>query len=85
MLDVFAVCLNETRYIDLTQYKTDLTGCFLYAKKFIGIPIYVVEYTDGNISMEHTHPPHESIGGPHRFDLVKDLKNEAELKILKNT
>ena len=50
-------------------------------KSFLGIPIYVVEYNDGGLSFEHTHPPHEAISGIDRFKLVNRLKGIANEKI----
>lgn len=80
-LDSFTVTLNRTSYIDLTKYKDDLKGCYLYADDYMGIPIYLIEYEDGNLSFEHTHPPHESVGGVDRFKLINKFKESARAKI----
>lgn len=77
----FDISLNSTNFIDLTKYKERLTNCFLFAPKFIGVPIYVVEHPDGGLSFEHTHPPTESIAGEDRFNLIKNIKERANEKI----
>lgn len=77
----FDIFLNRTNFIDLTHHKERLSNCFLFAPKFIGAPIYVVEHSDGGLSFEHTHPPTESIAGVERFNLIKDLKGRANEKI----
>ena len=79
----FDISLNRTNFIDLTQYKERLANCFLFAPKFIGAPIYVVEHSDEGLSFEHTHPPTESIAGEDRFNLIKGIKERANEKISK--
>jgi hypothetical protein len=81
----FDISLNRTNFIDLTKYKELLANCFLFAPKFIGIPIYVVEHFDGGLSFEHTHPPTESIAGPKRFSLIKGIRERANEKIFKTS
>lgn len=79
----FKVLLNSTNFLDLTRFKSDLKNSFLYGVDFIGVPIYFIEYESGAISMEHTHPPHELIGGSDRFGLVQRLKERLGEKISK--
>ena len=81
VIKTFEISLNRTNFIDLTQYKERLADCFLFAPKFIGAPIYVVEHSDGGLSFEHTHPPTESIAGGEKFNLIKGLKERANEKI----
>lgn len=81
VISTFKLSLNETNFIDLTDFKDILSHCFLFAKNYLGVPIYVIEYEDGNLSFEHTHPPHASIGGSERFSLVNRLKGVANEKI----
>lgn len=84
MLATFKVCTNEGRYIDLSDFKEDLCNCFIYADNFLGIPVYIIEYDDCGLSMEHTHPPHEFVGGANRFRLVKKLKDRIHETIFSN-
>ncbi len=81
IINTFDISLNNTNFIDLTQYKERLANCFLFAPKFMGVPIYVVEHSDGGLSFEHTHPPTESIAGADRFNLIKGAKERANEKI----
>jgi hypothetical protein len=83
LLNTFQVSLNETCYIDLTQYKEFLLNSFIYSKDYLGIPIYLIDYGVGGLSFEHTHPPHESIQGESRFHLVNKLKVKTNEKIVK--
>ena len=73
----FEIYINETSYIDLTEFRRELKSCYIFAKEFIGIPIFMVEYKDGSLSFEHTHPPHEAIAGKNKFKIVNDIKEKA--------
>ena len=77
VLKTYQVKLNQTTYIDLSEWKKELPHCYLYASDFLGVPIYLVEYSDGSLSFEHTHPPHESLLGGDRFERVGELKKES--------
>ena len=83
ILQKFKVKLNQTTFIDLTSWKEDLSYCYLYANQFLGIPIYMVEYNDGSLSFEHTHPPHESLLGEDKYKRVRMLKGNSHEKIFK--
>jgi hypothetical protein len=85
VLQTYKVKLNTTTYIDLTKHKKELNSCFLFAQDFSGVPSWVVEYDDGSLSFEHTHPPHESILGSNRFALVSKLRENAFDKVSKAT
>jgi hypothetical protein len=84
VLASFKICTNEGRYIDLSDFKENLCNSFIYADNFLGIPVYIIEYNDGGLSMEHTHPPHEFVGGVDRFQLVKKLKDRINETIFTN-
>ena len=83
VLQKFQVKLNQTTFIDLTNWKESLSHCYLYANRFLGIPIYMVQYNDGSLSFEHTHPPHESLLGEDRYKRVRILKGNSHEKIFK--
>lgn len=83
VLQKFQVRLNQTTFIDLSKWKDELSHCYLYADNFLGIPIYLIEYSDGSLSFEHTHPPHESLLGGDRYERVGALKRKAHEEIFK--
>ena len=85
VLQKFKVKLNQTTFIDLSKWKKELSYCYLYAENFLGIPIYMVEYSDGSLSFEHTHPPHESLFGDDRYERVGALKRKAHEEIFKTS
>ena len=85
VLKKYQVKLNYTTFIDLTDWKEELSYCYLYAENFLGVPMYVVEYRDGSLSFEHTHPPHSSLLGDDRHKRVGMLKRMAYEKIFKTT
>lgn len=81
IVEEFSVYTNRTTYIDLTKNRSVLSNCFVFADKFIGLPVYVVEFNNNNLSFEHTHPPHTPIGGKNRFSMVGSLKRSALEKV----
>lgn len=80
-LATFEIHVNRTNYLDLTDYAEHLEHSFLFAKDFIGIPIYMMTHQDDNLSFEHTHPPHESVSGQARMGLVANMKRAISEKI----
>ena len=70
----FDLACNRTNVVELPAALVR-PGTYLYAKGFLGVPIYLSESADGHLSFEHTHPPHSSVGGPRKFALVRDYKN----------
>jgi len=77
----FSVKQNSTNFLDLTQWKNDIKNYALLTTNISGIPIYMIEYANGSISFEHTHPPHESISGEKKFQLVSKMKKDALKKV----
>ena len=80
-ITTFQLYINRTTYIDLTDYADHLAHCVLFAKGYIGIPIYTMTHQDNNLSFEHTHPPHESVSGQSRMGLVANMKRVISEKI----
>lgn len=72
---------NQTNYISFDTLPTEQGELVLWAESFLGIPIYVSTDELHNISMEHTHPPHESVHGSDRFALVGKLKGQYDKKL----
>jgi len=81
LLKTFTICTNKTCFIDLTPFNESLFTSFLFANDYLGIPIYLVDYGAAGLSFEHTHPPHESIHGANRFQMVNRLKEKAYEKV----
>ena len=48
----------------------------LYTHGYIGIPMFI-NFKDGHISFEHTHPPHEYVLGINKFKIIKNIKDEC--------
>ena len=71
---------NMTSYISFDGLPAEQRDLVLWAEGFLGIPIYVSTDQFNNISMEHTHPPHESVHGAERFALVKKMKGQYDKK-----
>lgn len=72
---------NMTNYISFDGLPAEQRDLVLWAEGFLGIPIYVSTDQFNNISMEHTHPPHESVHGAERFALVKKMKGQYDKKL----
>ena len=54
----------------------------LITSNYIGIPMFI-SMQGNHISFEHTHPPHEYILGPERFETINKLKDEINEIIYK--
>ena len=74
----FVLRTNTTNYISLEDLDEDPDLVF-YAKGFLGIPIYVSEDKTGQLSFEHTHPPHSNVFA--RFDLVNKIKKSIDVAV----
>lgn len=72
---------NRSSYISFDDLPPDRGNLVLWAENFLGIPIYVSSDDRHNISMEHTHPPHESVHGVDRFALVGRMKAKYDEKL----
>ena len=82
---VYFVDIKLKKIIEQTEVKTNHTNqieinkllinpeIFVVTKKYLGIPIYISE-KNKHLSIEHTHPPHEYILGPNKYEKVKQLK-----------
>lgn len=81
VLNKFNVFSNQTNCIDLAKWNENLGSCFIHIEGMLAVPIYLCEYPDGSLSVEHSQPPHEFVHGPDRFDLVRKLKRAAYEKI----
>ena len=81
ILKKFICKTNELNILNIeNQYlKNDN---YLFSNKYIGIPIFYSEFNK-QISLEHTHPPHEYILSDDRFKTVGKIKKEIYEKIFK--
>ena len=57
----------ENKYIDENTY--------FFTDKYLGIPIFV-SINNNQMSLEHTHPPHQYIIGNNAFKVVSQIKKE---------
>ncbi len=48
---------------------------YIFTNKYLGIPVYI-SILNGNISFEHTHPPHTYILSNEKYKLVSKIKRE---------
>ena len=72
--NIFSIYTNCTNEIVIDNKLID-EDIYIYTDDYLGIPVYVS--TDQyNISMEHTHPPHEYIKSKDCINMVKILKKE---------
>lgn len=55
---------------------------YIFSKNYLGIPVFCSE-DNGNISLEHTHPPHEYLLGDDKFKIISEIKNKIYEKIFK--
>ena len=82
ILKEFIVETNKSNIIEIDkQYISPEVS--LVSNEFLGIPIYLNQYEDGMISIEHTHPPHSYILGQKKYEVVKNYKKKF-LKIVQN-
>ena len=65
---------NTTNVIELTR-EFIKKNCYLFSKKFIGIPVYV-SVKNNHISMEHTLPPTSYIMTGDRYKKVSEIKKK---------
>ena len=65
---------NMTTFIDLKNIDAKDENLVLWGSGYLGVPIYFSSNSNQGISLEHTHPPHESLHGKERFELVSKLK-----------
>jgi len=80
VVDRFTLTSNSTNFISFKNYD-NTSSLYLFCEGYIGIPVYFSESSSGNISLEHTHPPHENIQGDIRHKIVSQLKNDLHKKI----
>ena len=81
ILKKFICKTNELNILNIeNQYLKN--NNYLFSNKYIGIPIFYSEFNK-QISLEHTHPPHEYILSNDRFKTIGKIKKEIYEKIFK--
>lgn len=80
VLRSYDIYSNQTNCIEIPNELIN-GDHYLIANGYLAIPIYAAQDKIGNLSFEHTHPPHENIMGKDRFERVGNLRNEL-LKII---
>tara|TARA_B100001093_G_scaffold517581_1_gene599506 strand:- start:209 stop:973 length:765 start_codon:yes stop_codon:yes gene_type:complete len=71
---------NSCNFISFEDVE-DNGSLILFCKGFLGVPIYFSKSKAGNLSLEHTHPPHENIQGPDRFKIVSMIKKDLDERV----
>jgi hypothetical protein len=85
IIDKVSIFSNSTNFVCLNELVNNVQNIGLFCNTMVGIPIFVIEYENGSLSFEHTHPPHENVHGVDRFQLVKSYKEKISDKILKKS
>ena len=92
--EVILLNINSYKIIKIFECKTNQMNIlnidrelingenYIFSKDYLGIPIFCSEY-QGQISLEHTHPPHEYILSNDKFKTISQVKNEINEKIFK--
>jgi hypothetical protein len=65
---------NSLNVYDLTEVAYELKYCEIFIKGMVGIPIYLIEYDGGALSLEHTHPPQDMLGGFNKYAMISKMK-----------
>jgi len=71
----FSLFTNSSNFIQIENEIIN-ENLYIVAKGYLGIPIYLSEGKNNELSFEHTHPPHENINGDRKFQLVSRARNE---------
>ena len=76
---------NSTNVIMLDSYleNSKQGNVGLFADGFLCIPVFLSYSKDGQISFEHTHPPHENLCGNDRIELVSKYRKKTYEKVVK--
>ena len=80
VLKSFTLISNKCNFISFEDLQ-DNGSLVLYCKGYLGVPVYYSESSNGSLSLEHTHPPHENIQGVDRYKLVTKKKKYLDEKI----
>lgn len=66
----------KTNTANVIKLDSNLIGTnnYIFSDPYLGVPSYLSE-EKGNLSFEHTHPPHEYIQSQDRFRTVAEFKN----------
>ena len=73
LLKTFELKTNTANVIKLDSNLIG-TNNYIFSDPYLGVPSYLSE-ENGNLSFEHTHPPHEYIQSQDRFRTVAEFKN----------
>lgn len=81
ILKIFKCKTNQMNILNIDKNFINNEN-YIFSKNYLGIPVFCSEY-DGNISVEHTHPPHEYILSDDKFKIISEIKNKIHEKIFK--
>lgn len=77
--------VNSTNVVVLDSYleNSKQGNVGLFADGFLCIPIFLSYSRNGQMSFEHTHPPHENLCGNDRIALVNNYRKQTYEKVIK--
>ena len=84
-LDKKILSVNSSNIIILDPYleSSKHGNVGLFADGYLCIPVFLSYSKDGQMSFEHTHPPHENLCGNDRIELVNKYRKETYEKVVK--
>ena len=72
--ETFELFTNFSNLLNVNK-KLIRPDIYFVSNQFLGIPMYVT-IKNNHLSLEHTHPPHEYIQSPNRFDIISNIKKQ---------
>jgi hypothetical protein len=75
VLKKYILFTNSTNAIEI-DFDLDNNNIYFVSKDYLGIPIYLSEGDNGQLSFEHTHPPLENIAGAYRYENITNYRKK---------
>ena len=66
---------NSTNVIEI-DFDLNNKNLYFVSKQYLGVPIFLSEGDNGQLSFEHTHPPSENISGEYKNEIVKNYREK---------
>ena len=73
ILKHYILFTNSTNSIEI-DFDLGNKNLYFVSKDYLGVPIYLSEGGNGQLSFEHTHPPIENIAGESKYENVKNYR-----------
>jgi len=75
ILKHYILFTNSTNAIEI-DFDLQNNNLYFVSKDYLGVPIYLSEGKDGQLSYEHTHPPMDNISGENRYGIIKNYRKK---------